>query len=88
MKKYDFGFNWNGNVKEHFVECLKVACRKRHLSFIWISDENIKDVIKKAEKEGWLDKSKIPEFELQPSAEDIKKENSKVSSVQKKLFEF
>lgn len=42
---------------------------------------------RKAEKEGWLDKSKIPEFELQPpTAKNVEKENLKRATIQKKLF--
>jgi hypothetical protein len=47
--KYDFGLSWSGVVREYFVEQLKAACRKRGLSFLWISEENIKEALKKLE---------------------------------------
>jgi hypothetical protein len=49
MKEYNFGLNWSGNVKEDFVAYLQGACKKKKLSFIWISDGNINDIIKKIE---------------------------------------
>lgn len=49
MKTYDFGLNWRTTEKEHFIKFLEDACRCRRLSFVWISDENVKDVIKQLE---------------------------------------
>jgi hypothetical protein len=39
MKKYDFGLNWSGTLKEDFVCFLQSECRKNKLSFIWISQD-------------------------------------------------
>jgi hypothetical protein len=50
MKKYDFGICWSGNIKEHFVNYLMAACRVRKLSFIWICDDNVDDVLKDLER--------------------------------------
>ncbi|MBN1794857.1 MAG: hypothetical protein JW844_07840 [Candidatus Omnitrophica bacterium] len=46
MQTFDFGLSWNGNIEECFISCLKDACKKRHFSFVWISDDNIKHIIK------------------------------------------
>ncbi|MBL7131913.1 MAG: hypothetical protein ISS45_11035 [Candidatus Omnitrophica bacterium] len=46
MKKYDFGLNWSGTIQEGFVNLLKAACKDKKLSFLWISDENIKSVLR------------------------------------------
>jgi hypothetical protein len=49
MKEYDFGLNWSVKTKEHFVNSLKEACQKRDLSFFWICDDNVREVIKRLE---------------------------------------
>jgi len=49
MKEYDFGLNWSTKSREVFINALKSACQEMELSFIWISDDNVKDVIKKLE---------------------------------------
>jgi hypothetical protein len=47
MKEYDFGLNWSGQVRENFVDFLRTSCRKLGLSFLWISDDNVRDVLRK-----------------------------------------
>ncbi|MBN3038536.1 MAG: hypothetical protein JW869_03875 [Candidatus Omnitrophica bacterium] len=47
MREYDFGLNWSEKIKEDFINSLKGSCNKRGLTFLWISDENVKDVIRK-----------------------------------------
>jgi len=49
MKEYDFGLSWSLKTREIFIKALKSACHEMNLSFIWISDDNVKDVIKKLE---------------------------------------
>jgi len=49
MKEYDFGLNWSVKTREYFVDDLKDACEKKGLSFLWIYDESVKDVIKRLE---------------------------------------
>lgn len=44
MKTYDFALAWDGALKERFVSLLKAACRERKLSFLWISQDNLKTV--------------------------------------------
>ena len=48
MEKYDFGLGWSEN-KENFIDFLETACKEKKLSFLWVSDINIKDVLKKLE---------------------------------------
>lgn len=50
MKRYDFGLNWSGTLKEKFVGLLQAACRKKKLSFLWISEDNVKKVIRELEQ--------------------------------------
>ncbi|MBN2120883.1 MAG: hypothetical protein JW734_07515 [Candidatus Omnitrophica bacterium] len=50
MKRYDFGLNWSGTVKENFVDFLKTACAEKKLSFLWISEDNIRKVLQDCEK--------------------------------------
>ena len=49
MKSYDFAINWSGTLEENFVKFLKAACSAKKLSFLWISDENVKDIVRKLE---------------------------------------
>jgi hypothetical protein len=49
MKEYDFAISWSVKERELFVATLKKACKERGLSFLWISDENINDIIKALE---------------------------------------
>ena len=49
MKEYDFGLNWSVKTREHFINALKDACQKKDLSFLWICDDNLRDVIKRLE---------------------------------------
>ena len=49
MKVYDFGLNWSVKTREHFVNALKDTCQKKKLSFLWICDDNVRDLIKKLE---------------------------------------
>lgn len=44
MKTYDFALTWSGTIKERFVALLQAACKKRKLSFLWISEDNAKNV--------------------------------------------
>lgn len=44
MKKYDFGITWSGTIKERFVTLLKAACEEKKLSFLWISQDNLRSV--------------------------------------------
>lgn len=46
MKKYDFALNWDGTVREYFVDCLIKFCKEKKLSFLWISSQNSKSVLK------------------------------------------
>ena len=50
MRKYDFGLNWNGTIKEKFVELLQAACKEKKLSFLWISQDNVKKVAQDVER--------------------------------------
>jgi glutathione synthase/RimK-type ligase-like ATP-grasp enzyme len=50
MKEYDFALNWSVKTREHFINALKEASEKKDLSFLWICDDNVKDVIKRLEK--------------------------------------
>ncbi len=49
MKEYDFSINWSVKIKEAFVNSLKETSQKKGLTFLWINDENVRDVIKKLE---------------------------------------
>ena len=49
VKEYDFGLNWSVKSRECFINSLKNACQKRGLSFLWICNDNVRDVIKKLE---------------------------------------
>jgi len=49
MRRIHFGLNWSGTVREAFVVFLEEACRRERLSFLWISDENLKEAVKKLE---------------------------------------
>lgn len=44
MKQYDFGLNWSGNIEEYFVRQLKEKCKEEGLSFLWISQDNVRQV--------------------------------------------
>ena len=47
MNSYDFALNWSGTLKEDFVKFLKAACTAKKLSFLWISDENVRNIVRK-----------------------------------------
>lgn len=49
MNRYDFALNWSGTKEENFVKFLKGACSAQKLSFLWISDENVKGIVRKLE---------------------------------------
>jgi len=49
MKEYDFTLNWSIKTEEVFIKVLKEVCQKMNLSFFWISDENVREVIKGVE---------------------------------------
>jgi len=49
MDSYDFALNWSGTLEENFVKFLKGACAAKKLSFLWISDENVKSIVRKLE---------------------------------------
>lgn len=44
MKNYDFGVTWSGTIKERFVTLLQTACKEKKLSFLWISEDNVKSI--------------------------------------------
>jgi len=46
MKRYDFALAWSGNIREKFVALLQAACKKRKFSFLWISQDNLKSVVR------------------------------------------
>ena len=50
MKKYHFALNWSGTIKENFVAFLQAACKERKLSFLWISDDNAREIARHLEK--------------------------------------
>ncbi|UCC95701.1 MAG: hypothetical protein JSW40_02860 [Candidatus Omnitrophota bacterium] len=50
MKKYDFGLNWSGSTEENFIAFLKSACEEKKLSFLWISEGNVKEVVRELER--------------------------------------
>jgi len=45
MKRYDFGLNWSGTEEEDFIRFLRAACQEKRLSFLWVSDDNVKSVV-------------------------------------------
>lgn len=49
MQEYDFGLTWCEKEKEHFTTSLKDASAKKNLSFLWIYDENVRDLVKRLE---------------------------------------
>jgi len=49
MNSYDFALNWSGTREENFVKFLKGACAAKKLSLLWISDENVKSIVRKLE---------------------------------------
>ncbi len=49
MRKYDFALNWSGTVKEFFVAKLQNNCQRRKFSFLWVSQDNVKEVLKDLE---------------------------------------
>ena len=42
MRRYDFALNWSGTLKEPFVDFLIQACNAKRLSFLWISQDNVR----------------------------------------------
>ena len=50
IKEYGFGLNWGGQTKEYFVKSLESFCLKKRLSFLWISQDNEKEVLKQLQK--------------------------------------
>lgn len=49
MKTYDFGISWSGNELELFIKIIKEACKQKKLSFLWISSDNVREIVKKLE---------------------------------------
>jgi len=49
MNSYDFALNWSGTLEEDFVKFIREACLAKKLSFLWISDENVKSIARKLE---------------------------------------
>ncbi len=47
MERYDFGLNWSGTIDEYFVLRLQEACQAKQLSFLWISQDNVREVMSK-----------------------------------------
>ena len=50
MKRYDFALNWSGTEREFFVGLFQNLCKERKLSFLWISQDNIRQVLKDLER--------------------------------------
>lgn len=50
MEEFDFGISWSTKTEEYFVNILKKECERRKLSFFWIREENVNEVIKRLEK--------------------------------------
>jgi hypothetical protein len=49
MKEYDFALNWSMKTREYFNNVLRESAQKRGLSFFWICNDNVREVIKKLE---------------------------------------
>jgi len=49
MKTYDFALNWDFDVEEQFIKLLKKNCKKKGLSFIWVKEANVKELLKQLE---------------------------------------
>jgi len=49
MKEYDFGLSWSTKTRDYFTRTLKSACQNNDLSFLWVTDNNVREVIKKLE---------------------------------------
>ncbi|MDP8267034.1 MAG: hypothetical protein P9M07_08885 [Candidatus Aceula meridiana] len=49
MKTYDFALNWNNEGDDRFIFLLNEECKKNNLSFVGITDRNVKDVLKELE---------------------------------------
>ena len=49
MKKYDLGLTWDKNPC-YFTERLAADCRRKGLSFIWITENKVKSLTRKLEK--------------------------------------
>jgi len=47
MKTYDFALSWSVKYKSYFTDELLAYCRKKSLSFLWIDEHTVKDIIKK-----------------------------------------
>ena len=45
MEIYDFALNWNSVKEDVFVRLSRERCEKRKMKFLWINDDNIKQVI-------------------------------------------
>ncbi|MFH1715372.1 MAG: hypothetical protein ABH857_04170 [Elusimicrobiota bacterium] len=45
MRTYDFALGWESAVKEDFIEFLIAECKIKELSFLWVSEQNIREVI-------------------------------------------
>ncbi|MBN1585938.1 MAG: hypothetical protein JW937_00740 [Candidatus Omnitrophica bacterium] len=50
MKTYDFALNWGGTIKEKFVDHLQAVCKQKNLSMLWITEENVRQVIRDLEE--------------------------------------
>lgn len=50
MRRYDFALNWSGTKKEYFVNCLQRFCKENKLSFLWISQDNVREILRIAER--------------------------------------
>ena len=49
MKKYDFGLSWSIIEKSFFTGEFIDRCRKKGLSYIWISADKLKKVLRDIE---------------------------------------
>ncbi|UCC95497.1 MAG: hypothetical protein JSW40_01795 [Candidatus Omnitrophota bacterium] len=50
MKDYDFGLNWSIKNREIFINALKSTCQRMDMTFLWISNDNVREVIKRLER--------------------------------------
>jgi glutathione synthase/RimK-type ligase-like ATP-grasp enzyme len=48
MKEYDFGLSWDKN-KCYFTRTLMSACKQKGLSFLWVTEDKVRKIVKKLE---------------------------------------
>ncbi|MCD4780074.1 MAG: hypothetical protein K8S27_05940 [Candidatus Omnitrophica bacterium] len=49
MKIYNFALNCGSTEKDDFIRSLKAECKSQQLSFLWIHEDNVRDIVKKLE---------------------------------------